>query len=186
MKKTVGLNLLNEILEDEMKEEWEEWEEEWEKWEEWEEWEQDYKALYQQQQAETNKRKNRYKSSKATEQVSLKKEDIDKMVSDSLWAVKFYEANKVASDHKEEIETFVSKWLDREQAYKLVMADKDPTVLLDEAKRNQLAGNTWLQGVSQSSSQKTNYTDEEIMNMSSEDFDKMNTTETSKKFYAET
>lgn len=183
------LNLLNETLEEQ--EEQKENEEERENGEngEREEWEKDYKTLYEQQKSEIDKRKNRYKSSKANEQNSIKnsvkREDIDKMISDSLWAVKFYETNKIASEHKEEIEAFVGKWLDRDQAYKLVMADKDPTVLLDEAKKTQLLGNTWLQGVPANLTKKTNYTDEEILSMSSEEFEKINHTWETKKYYTD-
>jgi hypothetical protein len=41
----------------------------------------------------------------------------------------------------------VAKGVERERAFKLIIAEKDPTLLLDDAKKAQLNGNTALNGV---------------------------------------
>jgi hypothetical protein len=41
----------------------------------------------------------------------------------------------------------VAKGIERDKAFKYVIAEKDPSLLLDDAKKAQLNGNTALNGV---------------------------------------
>jgi hypothetical protein len=66
------------------------------------------------------------------------------MVDESVGVVKFYSENKDANQYQADIEALVAKGIERDKAFKYVVAEKDPSLLLDEAKRNQLNGNTAL------------------------------------------
>lgn len=141
----------------------------------------DYKAMYEQKEAEAQKRKDRFKKAKASEWTQPKvneDEIINKAttaVDEKLNAINFYSQNKEAMESKEDIEALVGKGIEREKAYKYVMAEKNPELLLDDAKRNQLAGNTALNGVPahQNPSQSIyNMSEEDIAKMSDAEFDK--------------
>lgn len=143
----------------------------------------DYKSLYEQEKAEAEKWKGRFKKSKANEN-SWPKVNEDEIITkatasvdEKLNAINFYSQNKEAIESKEDIEALVGKGIDREKAYKYVMAEKNPEALLDEAKRNQLAGNTALNGVP-AHQNPTQW----IMNMSEEDIAKMSDSEFDKAF----
>lgn len=141
----------------------------------------DYKSMYEQEQAEKQKRKDRFKKAKANE-VNQPKVNEDEIINkattavdEKLSAINFYSQNKEAVESKEEIEALVGKGIEREKAYKYVIAEKNPELLLDDAKRNQLAGNTALNGTPayQNPSQNIyNMSEEEIAKMSDAEFDK--------------
>lgn len=59
-------------------------------------------------------------------------------------AVEFYSKNQSAFEMKEDIEALVAQGIDRERAYKFVIAEKNPELLLDDQKKAQLNGNTDL------------------------------------------
>lgn len=160
----------------------------------------DYKALYEQEKAEKEKAladskkwEWRFKTTKAKENQAkwwVSTEDVQKMVNDWVNLVRFYSDNKGAIEYQEDIETLVAKWIDRGQAFKYVLAEKDPTQLLDEAKKAQLSGNTALTWVPWKVwGQKNPYdmSEEEIAKLSDEEFDKLFPSwADQKKFYAET
>lgn len=142
----------------------------------------DYKALYEQEKARWDKREGRFKKAKANENTAPKvneEEIITKATSaveEKLGAINFYSQNKEAMEHKEDIESLVGKWIDREKAYKYVMAEKNPEALLDEAKRNQLAGNTalnWVPAHQNPMQNVMNMSEEEISKLSDAEFDKL-------------
>jgi predicted secreted acid phosphatase len=66
------------------------------------------------------------------------------MVEESVGVVKFYSENKDANQYQADIEELVAKGIDRSKAFRFVLAEKDPSLLLDDAKRAQLNGNTAL------------------------------------------
>lgn len=147
----------------------------------------DYKALVEQEraarqqaEADAKKRKDRFKWAKAVENSNpnkwLDQETIKKMVDESVWVVKFYSENKDANQYQADIEALVAKGIDRSQAFKFVLAEKDPTLLLDDARRAQLNGNTALNGVPanlQGQKDPRSMSDEEIAKLSDEEFDKL-------------
>ena len=160
----------------------------------------DYKALVEQEraareqaEAEANKWKDRFKKTKANENNNpnkwLDQESIKKMVDESVWVVKFYSENKDANQYQEDIEALVAKGIDRSQAFKFVLADKDPTLLLDDARRAQLNGNTALNGVPahlQGQKDPNSMTPEEIAKLSDAEFDKLFPSgRSTKKFYSD-
>lgn len=158
----------------------------------------DYKDLYQkekeareQTEAEKQKRKERFKGAKASEnkQPPVDQDSIKKMVDESVWVVKFYSENKDANQYQQDIEALVAKGIERDKAFKYVIAEKDPSLLLDDAKKAQLNGNTALNGVPAQLNwvkNKESMTDEEINALSQEEFDKLFPSSwNSKKFFAE-
>lgn len=160
----------------------------------------DYKALVEQEraareqaEAEANKWKDRFKKTKANENNNpnkwLDQESIKRMVDESVWVVKFYSENKDANQYQEDIEALVAKGIDRSQAFKFVLADKDPTLLLDDARRAQLNGNTALNGVPahlQGQKDPNSMTPEEIAKLSDAEFDKLFPSgRSTKKFYSD-
>ncbi len=158
----------------------------------------DYKAQFEQErasrekaEADAQKREKRFKTTKANEwkTQTVDQDSIKKMVDDGLWLVQFYSNNKNAAEFQWDIEELVAKGIDREKAYKFVLADKDPTALLDDAKKAQLQGNTDLNWVPKDfTGVKDPYkmTDDEIADMSDADFDKaFPSTSVPKKFFAE-
>ncbi len=160
----------------------------------------DYKALVEQEraareqaEAEANKWKDRFKKAKANENNKLNKwldqESIKRMVDESVWMVKFYSENKDANQYQEDIEALVAKGIDRSQAFKFVLADKDPTLLLDDARRAQLNGNTALNGVPahlQGQKDPNSMTPEEIAKLSDAEFDKLFPSgRSTKRFYSD-
>lgn len=158
----------------------------------------DYKALYETEKSEkekaladADKRKGRFKKSKADENNTpwLDQDAIKKMVDDSVWVVKFYSENKDASQYQEDIEALVAKGIDRNKAFRYVVAEKDPSLLLDDAKKAQLMGNTALNWVPTSEQGKKNpqdLSDDEISKLSDKEFDELFPAQwQSKKFYAE-
>jgi hypothetical protein len=58
--------------------------------------------------------------------------------------VKFYSENKDANQYQADIEALVAKGIERDKAFRYVIAEKDPSLLLDDAKKAQLRGNTAL------------------------------------------
>lgn len=160
----------------------------------------DYKALVEQEraareqaEAEANKRKDRFKKTKANENNNpnrwLDQESIKKMVDESVWVVKFYSENKDANQYQADIEALVAKGIDRSQAFKFVLAEKDPVLLLDDARRAQLNGNTALNGVPahlQGQKDPNSMSPEEINALSDEEFDKLFPSwRNTKKFYSD-
>jgi hypothetical protein len=103
--------------------------------------------------------------------------------------VKFYSENKDANQYQSDIEALVAKGIDRSQAFKFVLADKDPILLLDDARRAQLNGNTALNGVPahlQSQKDPNSMTPEEIAKLSDAEFDKLFPSgRSTKKFYSD-
>lgn len=90
--------------------------------------------------------------------------------------VKFYSENKDANQYQADIEALVAKGIDRSQAFKFVLAEKDPALLLDDARRAQLNGNTALNGVPahlQGQKDPNSMSPEEINALSDEEFDKL-------------
>ena len=160
----------------------------------------DYKALVEQEraareqaEADANKWKDRFKKSKANENSNpnkwLDQEAIKKMVDESVWVVKFYSENKDANQYQTDIEALVAKGIDRSQAFKFVLADKDPTLLLDDARRAQLNGNTSLNGVPahlQGQKDPRSMSEDEIAKLSDEEFDKLfPSSNQTKRFYSD-
>lgn len=137
----------------------------------------DYEALYKSQSEElqklkedAEKRKNRYKSSKAQENKSwdVSEDVIQSKIDESINTLQFYNSNKEANEFKEDIEGLVAKGYDRTDAYKVVLSDKKPELLLDEAKRRQLSGGVALSWVPIDDKKKplSELTREDVKNMS--------------------
>lgn len=160
----------------------------------------DYKALVEQEraareqaEAEANKWKDRFKKAKANENNNLNKwldqESVKKMVEESVGLVKFYSENKDANQYQADIEELVAKGIDRTKAFRFVLAEKDPILLLDDAKRAQLNGNTALNGVPAhllGQKDPNSMTPEEIAKLSDEEFDKLFPSgRSTKKFYSD-
>lgn len=160
----------------------------------------DYKALVEQEraareqaEAEANKWKDRFKKTKASENNNpnkwLDQESIKRMVDESVWVVKFYSENKDADQYQSDIEALVAKGIERSQAFKFVLADKDPTLLLDDARRAQLNGNTALNGVPahlQGQKDPRSMSEDDIAKLSDEEFDKLfPSSNQTKKFYSD-
>jgi hypothetical protein len=103
--------------------------------------------------------------------------------------VKFYSENKDANQYQTDIEALVAKGIDRSQAFKFVLADKDPTLLLDDARRAQLNGNTALNGVPahlQGQKDPRSMSEDEIAKLSDEEFDKLfPSSNQTKRFYSD-
>lgn len=140
---------------------------------------------------DANKWKTRFKTTKANENNSkgwLDEAGVKKMIDDSVSVVNFYSENKQAKEYQNDIESLVAKWIERERAYTLILAEKDPTLLLDEQKKAQLAWNTALNWVPwRIGTDPRNLSDEEIAKMSDADFEKaFPVWWQTKKFYAET
>jgi len=159
----------------------------------------DYKSLYETEKAErerasadANKWKDRFKKTKASESSQTKwldQDSVRRMVDESVWVVKFYSENKNANEYQEDIEALVAKGIERDKAFKYVIAEKDPTLLLDDAKKAQLNGNTALTGVPANLNGQRNpesLSDEEIEQLSDEEFDKLfPSSQNHKKFFSE-
>lgn len=158
----------------------------------------DYKSLYEQERqakeqeaTEKQKRKERFKGAKANEnkQPPVDQDSIKRMVDESVGVVKFYSENKDANQYQSDIEALVAKGIERDKAFKYVVAEKDPSLLLDDAKRAQLNGNTALNGVpAQINGQKNPnaMTEEEVVALPQEEFDRLfPSSPNSKKFFAE-
>lgn len=137
----------------------------------------DYQALYEEQKAESDKWKNRYKSSqkKANEQKadSINPEEVQSIVDRSLSTIQFYSDNKSAIDLKDEIEGLVAKWLERNDAYLLLKAKTDPVSILDDATKSQLAWNTALTWASSVWNNYSTLSPDEIAKLPEEEFNKL-------------
>ena len=145
----------------------------------------DYKALYETEkeqkekaEADSKKWKDRFKSNKAKENstTTFDEETMKKMVDGSISTIEFYSENKAAKEHKEDIEALVAKGVERDKAYRYVLSEKDPTLLLDEQKRNQLKGWTNLTGTpADLEGKKDPYSmsEEEIAQLSDKEFDEL-------------
>lgn len=147
----------------------------------------DYKALVEQEraareqaEAKAEKYKGMFKSEKAkandpkTQQID--QESVKKMVEESVGVVKFYSENKDANQYQTDIESLVAKGIDRSQAFRFVLSEKDPTLLLDDAKRAQLSGNTALNGVPaywQGQLDPRSMSEADIEKLSDDEFDKL-------------
>jgi len=160
----------------------------------------DYKALVEQEraraeqaEAEASKWKDRFKKTKANENANpnkwLDQETVKRMVDESVWVVKFYSENKDANQYQADIEALVAKRIERNKAFKYVIAEKEPSLMLDDAKRAQLNGNTALNGVPAQLNwvkNKESMTEEEINALSPDEFDKLFPSSWNpKKFFAE-
>lgn len=160
----------------------------------------DYKAQLEQEkqaredaEADAKKWKDRakgnYKKVNETKETkSFDQDSIKKMVDESVWVVKFYSENKDANQYQADIEELVAKGIARDKAFKYVVAEKDPSLLLDDAKRAQLNGNTALNWVPKSVLEKNrnDLSDEEIALLSDADFEKLFPSGSEhKKFYSE-
>lgn len=159
----------------------------------------DYKALVEQEraareqaEADAKKWKDRFKSTKANENkqtTGIDQDSVKKMVEESVWLVKFYSENKDANQYQSDIEALVAKGIERDKAFKYVIAEKDPSLLLDDAKRAQLRGNTalnWVPANLQGQRDPSTMTPEEINALSDDEFDKLFPSGwQKKKFYSE-
>ena len=152
----------------------------------------DYKSMAEKALADANKWKDRFKKTKAAENAQPKwwfdQDAVKRMVDESVGLVKFYSDNKDANQYQEDIEGLVAKWIERDKAFKYVIAEKDPSLLLDEAKKAQLMGNTALSWVPKTLGEKNkeDLTDVEIASLSDEQFEKMCPSWSDhKQFYAE-
>lgn len=116
----------------------------------------DYKALSEQYKAQAEKEKARadkyewrYKSLKKQDKPESKSEFSEEDVEERIYSkVEFYNQHQGASEYKNDIENLVkTKGLDREDAMKLVLAQKAPEKLVDPAYFNKKdAGNISMQG----------------------------------------
>lgn len=116
----------------------------------------DYKALSEQYKAQAEKEKARadkyewrYKSLKKQDKPESKSEFSEEDVEERIYSkVEFYNQHQGASEYKNDIENLVkAKGLDREDAMKLVLAQKAPEKLVDPAYFNKKdAGNISMQG----------------------------------------
>jgi hypothetical protein len=160
----------------------------------------DYKALVEQEraareqaEAKAEKYKGMFKSEKAKANDPktqwIDQESVKKMVEESVGVVKFYSENKDANQYQADIEELVAKGIDRSKAFRFVLAEKDPSLLLDDAKRAQLNGNTalnWVPAHLQGQKDPTTMSPEEISKLSDEEFDKLFPSgRQTKKFYSD-
>ena len=116
----------------------------------------DYKALSEQYKAQAEKEKARadkyewrYKSLKKQDKPESKSEFSEEDVEERIYSkVEFYNQHQGAIEYKNDIENLVkTKGLDREDAMKLVLAQKAPEKLVDPAYFNKKdAGNISMQG----------------------------------------
>lgn len=121
----------------------------------------DYKALSEQYKAQAEKEKARadkyewrYKSLKKQDKPESKSEFSEEDVEERIYSkVEFYNQHQGASEYKNDIENLVkAKGLDREDAMKLVLAQKAPEKLVDPAYFNKKdAGSTSMQGTTPTS-----------------------------------
>ena len=121
----------------------------------------DYKALSEQYKAQAEKEKaradkyeGRYKSLKKQDKPESKSEFSEDDVEERIYSkVEFYNQHQGASEYKNDIENLVkTKGLDREDAMKLVLAQKAPEKLVDPAYFNKKdAGSTSMQGTTPTS-----------------------------------
>ena len=121
----------------------------------------DYKALSEQYKAQAEKEKARadkyewrYKSLKKQDKPESKSEFSEEDVEERIYSkVEFYNQHQGASEYKNDIENLVkTKGLDREDAMKLVLAQKAPEKLVDPAYFNKKdAGSTSMQGTTPTS-----------------------------------
>ena len=121
----------------------------------------DYKALSEQYKAQAEKEKARadkyewrYKSLKKQDKPESKSEFSEEDVEERIYSkVEFYNQHQGASEYKNDIENLVkTKGLDREDAMKLVLAQKAPKKLVDPAYFNKKdAGSTSMQGTTPTS-----------------------------------
>lgn len=116
----------------------------------------DYKALSEQYKAQAEKEKARadkyewrYKSLKKQDKPESKSEFSEEDAEERIYSkLEFYNEHQGASEYKNDIENLVkTKGLDREDAMKLVLAQKAPEKLVDPAYFNKKdAGNISMQG----------------------------------------
>lgn len=121
----------------------------------------DYKALSEQYKAQAEKEKaradkyeGRYKSLKKQEKPDSNPDFSEDDVEERIYSkVEFYNQHQGASEYKNDIENLVkTKGLDREDAMKLVLAQKAPEKLVDPAYFNKKdAGSTSMQGTTPTS-----------------------------------
>ncbi len=111
--------------------------------EEW--WEIDYKALYEKSQADVEKWKSRFKSTKAQEkeksaQVEIDDSYIDRKVEEKL----FFQNNPTAREVMEEIKDIQWKynWMSVNDAYDLYLAKNKPELLSRKPQSN-----LWVDGI---------------------------------------
>lgn len=113
-----------------------------------------YKAQAEKEKARADKYEGRYKSLKKQEKPESKSEFSEDDVEERIYSkVEFYNQHQGASEYKNDIENLVkTKGLDREDAMKLVLAQKAPEKLVDPAYFNKKdAGSTSMQGTTPTS-----------------------------------
>lgn len=126
----------------------------------------DYKALSEQYKAQAEKEKaradkyeGRYKSIKKQEKPESKSDFSEDDVEERVFQrVNFYNQHQGASEYKTEIEALVKdKGLEREDAMKLVLAQKAPEKLVDPAFLNKgNSGNVSMQGAPKANTKELN------------------------------
>lgn len=126
----------------------------------------DYKALSEQYKAQAEKEKaradkyeGRYKSIKKQEKPESKSDFSEDDVEERVFQrVNFYNQHQGASEYKTEIEALVKdKGLEREDAMKLVLAQKAPEKLVDPAFLNKgNSGNVSMQGTPKANTKELN------------------------------
>lgn len=129
----------------------------------------DYKALSEQYKAQAEKEKaradkyeGRYKSIKKQEKPESKSDFSEDDVEERVFQrVNFYNQHQGASEYKTEIEALVKdKGLEREDAMKLVLAQKAPEKLVDPAFLNKgNSGNVSMQGTPKANTKEFNVED---------------------------
>nr|DAJ34394.1 MAG TPA: hypothetical protein [Caudoviricetes sp.] len=129
-------------------------------------YEPDYKALSEQYKAQAEKEKaradkyeGRYKSIKKQEKPESKSDFSEDDVEERVFQrVNFYNQHQGASEYKTEIEALVKdKGLEREDAMKLVLAQKAPEKLVDPAFLNKgNSGNVSMQGTPKANTKELN------------------------------
>lgn len=113
-----------------------------------------YKAQAEKEKARADKYEWRYKSLKKQDKPESKSEFSEEDVEERIYSkVEFYNQHQGASEYKNDIENLVkTKGLDREDAMKLVLAQKAPEKLVDPAYFNKKdAGSTSMQGTTPTS-----------------------------------
>jgi len=161
----------------------------------------DYRSLYEQEKAEREEALESVKKWKERAKTNYKKvnekksdswidqDTVKRMVDESVGVVKFYSENKDANQYQSDIEELVAKGIERDKAFRYVIAEKDPSLLLDDAKKAQLNGNTaltWVPSNPDIVKNPNQMSDEELAELSDEEFDKLfPTTQNDKKFFAQ-
>lgn len=126
----------------------------------------DYKALSEQYKAQAEKEKaradkyeGRYKSIKKQEKPESKSDFSEDDVEERIYSkVEFYNQHQGASEYRNDIENLVkTKGLEREDAMKLVLAQKAPEKLVDPAFLNKgNSGNVSMQGTPKANTKELN------------------------------